>query len=185
MQIVHIANWLAHTLCKGFIWNYKKLLSTALTFIWDPASTSMKLRMYQVSFFLPIQDFVLKFWNLHYFHLLERCIFFFFNTLRPRQNGHHFADDSFKCIFMNEEICNLIQNSLKFVPSIPIDNKSALVQIMAWRQWWPSLLMHICVTRLQWVKELFRLLNCLHIFADFVLLLALVDDTPWWEMSIK
>ena len=34
-------------------------------------------------------------------------------------------------------------------------------------------------------KELFRLLNCLHIFADFVLFLALVDDTPWWKISIK
>ena len=25
-----------------------------------------------------------------------------FNTLRPRQNGRHFADDTFKCIFLNE-----------------------------------------------------------------------------------
>ena len=25
-----------------------------------------------------------------------------FNTLRPRQNGRHFADDTFKSIFMNE-----------------------------------------------------------------------------------
>ena len=24
------------------------------------------------------------------------------NTLRPRQNGRHFADDIFKCIFLNE-----------------------------------------------------------------------------------
>ena len=24
------------------------------------------------------------------------------NTLRPGQNGHHFPDDIFKCIFMNE-----------------------------------------------------------------------------------
>ena len=26
------------------------------------------------------------------------------NTLRPRQNGCHFADDVFKCIFLNENI---------------------------------------------------------------------------------
>ena len=26
------------------------------------------------------------------------------NTLRPRQNGRHFADDIFKCIFLNENI---------------------------------------------------------------------------------
>ena len=24
------------------------------------------------------------------------------NSLRPRQNGRHFADDIFKCIFLNE-----------------------------------------------------------------------------------
>ena len=26
------------------------------------------------------------------------------NTLRPRQNGHHFPDDIFKCIFLNENV---------------------------------------------------------------------------------
>ena len=25
-----------------------------------------------------------------------------FNTLKPRQNGRYFADDIFKCIFLNE-----------------------------------------------------------------------------------
>ena len=25
-------------------------------------------------------------------------------TLRPRQNGRHFADDIFKCIFLNENV---------------------------------------------------------------------------------
>ena len=63
MQIVHIANWctsLAHTLCKGLIWNYKNCWAQALTFIWDSGSASMKLRMYQALFFLLIQDFVLN-----------------------------------------------------------------------------------------------------------------------------
>ena len=27
-----------------------------------------------------------------------------FNTLRPRQNGHHFPDDILKCIFLNENV---------------------------------------------------------------------------------
>ena len=27
-----------------------------------------------------------------------------FNTLRPRQNGRHFADDTFNCIFLNENV---------------------------------------------------------------------------------
>ena len=44
------------------------------------------------------------------------------------------ADDIFRCIFMNENICILIRNSLKFVPWRPINNKPALVQVLAWRQ---------------------------------------------------
>ena len=26
------------------------------------------------------------------------------NTLRPSQNGHHFSDNNFKCIFLNENV---------------------------------------------------------------------------------
>ena len=87
-----------------------------------------------------------------------------FNTLRPRQNGRHIPDDIFKCIFLNETIWITIKFSLKFVRKGPINNIPALVQIMAWRR--PgdkplseptlvSLLMYICVTRPQWVKEHF------------------------------
>ena len=42
-----------------------------------------------------------------------------------------FADDIFKCIFMDEKFCISIRISLKFVPKCPIDNKAALVQVMA------------------------------------------------------
>ena len=35
---------------------------------------------------------------------------------------------------MNEKFCILIQISLKFVPKGPIDNKAALVQVLACRQ---------------------------------------------------
>ena len=44
------------------------------------------------------------------------------------------ADNTFKYIFLNENDRILIQNLLKFVPMSPIDNKPALVQVMAWRQ---------------------------------------------------
>ena len=65
----------------------------------------------------------------------------------PGQNGRHFPDDIFKCIFMTEKFRIMIRISLKFVPMGSIDNKSALIQVMAWRhqatshylsQWWPS-----------------------------------------------
>ena len=88
------------------------------------------------------------------------------NTLRPRQNGRHFADDTFKRIFRNENVRILINISLKFVPKGLINNIPALVQIMACRR--PgdkplsepmivNLLTHKCVTRLQWVKAGFQL----------------------------
>ena len=80
------------------------------------------------------------------------------NTLRPRQNGRHFADDTFKRIFVNENVRILIEISLKFVSKGPINNNPSLVQIMAWRRpgdkplsepMMVCLLTHICVTRPQ------------------------------------
>ena len=53
------------------------------------------------------------------------------NTLRPRQNGRHFADDIFKCTFLNENVWILIKITLRFVPQGPINNIPALVHIMA------------------------------------------------------
>ena len=53
-----------------------------------------------------------------------------FNTLRPRQNGRHFADDTFKCIFLNKNIWILLKISPKSVPKFRINNIPALVQIM-------------------------------------------------------
>ena len=90
------------------------------------------------------------------------CMYLHLNTLRARQNGRHFADDMFKCIFVNENVWIPIKISLKFVPQGPINNIPALVQIMAWRR--PSnkslfgtmmvrLPTHICVTWPQWVKS--------------------------------
>ena len=42
------------------------------------------------------------------------------------------ADNILKCIFLNENDKILIQISLKFIPRSPVDNKPALVQVMAW-----------------------------------------------------
>ena len=83
------------------------------------------------------------------------------NTLRPRQNGRRFADDTFKRIFLIENVRISIEISLKFVPKGPINNIPALVQIMVWRRsgdkplsepMMVGFLTHICVTRPQWVK---------------------------------
>ena len=55
-----------------------------------------------------------------------------FNTLRQKQNGRRFPDDTFKCIFSNENVRISMKISLKFVPKVPINNIPALIQIMAW-----------------------------------------------------
>ena len=91
------------------------------------------------------------------------------NTLRPRQNGRYFADDIFKCIFLNENAWISPRISLKFVPAGPTNNIPALVQIMAWHcpgdkplsePMMVSSLTDICVTRpqlvntwLQWIGQ--------------------------------
>ena len=51
-----------------------------------------------------------------------------------RANGRRFADDTFKRIFLNENVRISIKISLKFVPKSLINNIPALVQIMAWRR---------------------------------------------------
>ena len=84
-----------------------------------------------------------------------------FNSLTPRQNGRHFADDIFKCIFLTENVWILLKISLKIVPKGPINNILALAKIMAWcrpgdkplsEPMMVSLPTHICVTRPQWVN---------------------------------
>ena len=83
------------------------------------------------------------------------------NTLRLKQNGRHFTDGVFKCIFLNKKFCIPIHISLNFVPNkVQFNNIQLLVQIMAWGQ--PgdkplsepmmfSILTHICIIRPQWV----------------------------------
>ena len=109
-----------------------------------------------------------------------------FNSLRPRQNGRHFADDIFKCIFLNENIWIPIKISLKFVPKGSINNILALVQIMAWRRPGDKALsepmmiislMHIYSTWPQWVKS-----NFCAITYDATYCFNLTSCVHWWIM---
>ena len=99
------------------------------------------------------------------FNAIGSCIWEI-NTLRPRQNGRHFSDNIFNCIFLNENVWISNDISLKFVPKCQINNITVLVQIMAWRRpgkkllsetMMVSLLTHLCVTRPQWVNEVSKL----------------------------
>ena len=81
-----------------------------------------------------------------------------FNTMKLRQNGRYYADDIFKCIFLNEIS---LKTSLKYAPKVRINKIPALVHIMAWHRpgdkpssgpLMVSLLTHICVAGAQWVN---------------------------------
>ena len=49
------------------------------------------------------------------------------NPSHSGQNGRHYAEDVFKCIFVIKKFCILIQISLKFVPLGQIGNDAAMV----------------------------------------------------------
>ena len=85
-----------------------------------------------------------------------------FNTLRLGQNGRHFADNTFKCIVLIENVRISMNISLKIVPKAPINNIPSLVQIMAWcrpgnkplsEPMMIGLPTHIYVTRPQWIND--------------------------------
>ena len=65
-------------------------------------------------------------WNMIYalilpieFYIIRHCsALSTCSSLRPRQNGHHFADDIFKCIFLNKNLGISLKVSLKFVPTV-------------------------------------------------------------------
>ena len=131
---------------------------------------------------------MLTHWNHHSHFVVHHHLFWAqcFNSLRLRQNRHHFADDIFKCIFLNENVLILIKISLKFIHKGAV-NIPSFIQIMAWR--WPGnkplcepmmiiLLTHICVTRSQWVNTLKSKQSGCY-FADNILKCIFLTENFW------
>ena len=56
------------------------------------------------------------------------------NMSRPRWNGQYFACDIFKSIILTEIQHTLIEISVKFALKGVLDNKSSMVEAMAWRR---------------------------------------------------
>ena len=109
-------SWLSHLALAIYIF-------VAVNFDAQAQASDFRIERRQVG--NSVRVIVCPFWLLQYL--------LFINTLRPRQNRRHFADDIFKCIFLNENVWILIKISLKFVPKGSINNYiPALVQIMAW-----------------------------------------------------
>ena len=94
--------------------------------------------------------FTTRIWHTHSETKRNKSACILYNILTTRQNGHRFADDIYKCIFLNGNSWISIKLTLKLVPRGPINIVPVLVQIMAWRQpgvhyqyqWW---LDHRCI----------------------------------------
>ena len=114
--------------------------------------------------------------------------------MRPPQNGRHFADDIFKCIFLNDSAWILINISSKSVPRGPINNIQALVQIMVWRRpgdkplsgpMMVRLRTHICVSRPCWVQyPLDSNWSCLHYKFAISIVQPSKNVIVWFEIRI-
>ena len=118
-----------------------------------------------------------------------------FNILRPRKNGHHFSDDIFKCIFLNENVWILIKISLQFVPKGPVNNIPALVQIMAWHQLDDKplsepmvvrLSRNICIIQHQWINGLNLFKRKMSISTSFFdsLIISITNIQPSYILKV-
>ena len=142
---------------------------------WCHQATSHYLSQYELSRSLPAYDVTRPQWVIHKRTSLVASMTFYMPRSillmsllpgketypRPRQNGCHFADDSFKYIFLNGNAWIVIRISLKFIPKGQINNFPALVEIMVWRRsvdkplsqpMMVNLLTNKCFTRPHWVN---------------------------------
>ena len=102
------------------------LLSLLLSLLWSSSLLYTK-------FLFAIKHFKYVFVDRTFLEMVDEILLnlartlVFINSSPPGQNGRHFADDVFRCIFINEKFCILIKISPNFVPEHPIDNNPALV----------------------------------------------------------
>ena len=131
-----------HYLCCGIyaLYNSGSLISVALRAISMVTLTTMYIhsirqnlhRIYPHIEFYSVSMIRILFigfllW-LEQWHCMPKLeVYYGVNILRPRQNGWHFSDDTFKNIFLNENIWISINISLNFVPKGPINNIPTLI----------------------------------------------------------
>ena len=94
--------------------------------------------------------------------------------MSPIQNGCHFTECTFKCIFMKENVRIFIKISLKFVSKGPIDNIPALVQIMT---------CHLVGTKPLSEPMMVILLTHIHVYASLGLNELIPFLTNWGYVS--
>ena len=114
-QVLNIRHWtglsLLTTLLHLLFWNQKASLDNQM--VWDCESHPAHWEVRVLSAcYVGIRKYK--------FEVVRMLLRLLFNTLKPRQNGRHFPDDIFKCIFLNENVWILIKISLNFVPRVKL-----------------------------------------------------------------
>ena len=129
-------HWTVSSLVRILVWTNVYLMSTGSLSnklgckIWVKIS-----KLYFKNMYRERSPHSIEITSMHVLHLdmtnwRYDCNSTVINSSPPGQNGRHLADEIFKW----ENFCISIRISLKFVPMGPIDNKWALVQVMAWRR---------------------------------------------------
>ena len=77
-------------------------------------------------------------------------------TQRSEQDGRLFCRRHFEIHFLKENLGHLTEISLKCVPGCPIDNKSVLVQAMAWRRTGDKPLLAPMMTQVSFKHQWYR-----------------------------
>ena len=103
---------LVFLLTRGSLWIYWRLIGKLMK---NQENTHIEL---QSCVFLrdltvpnlrtPTSKLIMGIWKIQQFHANVTpdmtLIFIPINTLRPKKDGRHFPDDTFKCIFLNENV---------------------------------------------------------------------------------
>ena len=161
-------HWLPHYLLWALVYLHKEygyMLPRSFTYQYvNPWPADFCHKTYRFTFC----HFAKLSWHMVFEILPHRSkkkyLYYNINSSAPGQNGHHYSDDIFKCIFLNDNVRILIKISLNFVANVWINNIPPLVQIMAWHQpgaktlaepMMVTLLMHICITLPQCVNTMF------------------------------
>ena len=97
-------------------------------------------------------------------------------SFAPDKMAAILTDDTFKCIFLNENTRIPIWIALKFVPMSPIDNKPALVHVMAWRRTGDKPLPEVMLTQFTGAYILTDQLSQCFLVQKFVKLTSIHDS---------
>ena len=116
--------------------------------------------IYIIKFWCHIPGFIKSNGHSFYFGNIRNVRFYCINSLAPGRPRCHFKTANFNLVLLIGIFTSSKDNALRWMPMDLTDDKSTLVQVMAWcrqatshylSQCWPSSMSPYGVTRSQWV----------------------------------